>query len=57
VEKFGQWIARHPGELELVIAIMGGFWALQMFRIGMAYAEIRHMTGEAQRAASEALGG
>jgi len=57
VDKFGEWAAQHRTPIILLFAAFGAFAAFNAFRAGEAYADLRAAYGEAQRTASEALGG
>jgi len=57
VEKFSVWVAQHRTPVMLLFAALGAIAALNAFRAGEAYGDLRAAYGEAQRAASEALGG
>ena len=57
MDKFGEWAAQHRTPIILLFAAFGAFAAFNAFRAGEAYADLRAAYGEAQRTASEALGG
>ena len=57
MDKFAEWLVRHPEVLEAFIIGMGGVVAFQFFRMGRTFVELQLAVGDAQRAASEALGG
>lgn len=57
MQDFAEWSARHPGVMVAFVVGMGAAVTLNIFRIGVAYANVRATVGELDRAASEALGG
>ena len=57
MEKFAEWLARHPAAVGLALAFLAGYSTYNTFRGGMRFAELRAEIGDHARAASEALGG
>ena len=57
MEKLVEVIARHPLALGVVLAVVAGYSTLNAYKVGMRVQEIRQLSGDAARAASEALGG
>lgn len=57
MENAGLFLARHPSAVGVLFAAIAAYSAWNAYKTGMRMQELRELTGEAARAASEALGG
>jgi hypothetical protein len=57
MDKFAEWLVRHPGTVAVFVAVAGGWSAYNAYKIGMAHAGLRAHFADHARTASEALGG
>lgn len=57
MNEFAEFIARHHKAVGVFLAVVAGYGAWNSFQVGMRVQQIRELTGDAARAASESLGG
>lgn len=57
MERSSEFLARHPGLVALLFALLGGISTYQAFGAGVTYAQLRSAFADEVRVASEALGG